>query len=348
MIKVQLADPEAVAGAHGRGAPTRRSWRARRSRAGRSTTRSRCPDRATVAARAQRHLPAAATSAPTRPRWRRCWRALGLASLEALIDATVPAAIRLRRPLRAAASRAASTSCSTTCASMAAQNQVFRSFIGMGYHDCITPPVIQRNILENPGWYTQYTPYQAEIAQGRLEALLNFQTMVADLTGLPIANASLLDEATAAAEAMAHVPRAGARAAAARVLRRRGLPSADDRGGADARAAARASRCAVGRADARRRRGAGPLRRAGAVPDDRRPRRRLRARWPSARTPRGALVVVAADLLALTLLRPPGEFGADIAVGSTPALRRAAGLRRPARRVPGHARRVQAPDARAA
>src|SRR6266516_3382026 len=127
---------------------------------------------------------------------------LGLPSLDALIDATIPADIRLRRPLTLGPHRG-EHEVLTRLRALAEQNKVFRSFIGMGYYDCITPPVIQRNILENPGWYTQYTPYQPEIAQGRLEALLTFQTMVADLTGLPLANASLLDEATAAAEAMA-------------------------------------------------------------------------------------------------------------------------------------------------
>src|SRR5438093_13183607 len=126
---------------------------------------------------------------------------LGLQSLDALIDGTVPAEIRLRRRLALGGPRG-EQEVLAELRTLAGRNQVFRSFIGMGYYDCVTPPVIQRNVLENPGWYTQYTPYQAEIAQGRLEALLNFQTMVADLTGLPLANASLLDEATAAAEAM--------------------------------------------------------------------------------------------------------------------------------------------------
>ena len=126
---------------------------------------------------------------------------IGYPTLDALIDATIPDAIRFRRPLAIHAGRSEHEALAAMRA-IAGKNKIFRSFLGYGYHDTLTPPVIQRNILENPGWYTAYTPYQAEIAQGRLEALLNFQTMVMDLTGLEIANASLLDEGTAAAEAM--------------------------------------------------------------------------------------------------------------------------------------------------
>src|SRR5665213_1573028 len=126
---------------------------------------------------------------------------LGFAGMDAFIDAVIPAGIRLQTPLPLPAGWGEHAVLNELRA-IAAKNQVFRSFIGMGYSDCVTPPVIQRNIFENPGWYTQYTPYQAEISQGRLEALLNFQTLTSDLTGLPIANASLLDEGTAAAEAM--------------------------------------------------------------------------------------------------------------------------------------------------
>ena len=128
-------------------------------------------------------------------------KSLGYDSLDALIDALVPADIRLPQPLNLPPALSEFDALRQLRA-IAAKNQVFKSYLGMGYHDCITPPVIQRNILENPGWYTQYTPYQAEISQGRLESLLNFQTMVCDLTGLDIANASMLDESTAAAEAM--------------------------------------------------------------------------------------------------------------------------------------------------
>ncbi|NEQ80210.1 MAG: aminomethyl-transferring glycine dehydrogenase [Moorea sp. SIO2I5] len=126
---------------------------------------------------------------------------LGISTIDSLIEQTVPAAIWLNQPLQLPAAKSEYAALAQL-KEIASKNQVFRSFIGMGYYDCITPPVIQRNILENPGWYTAYTPYQAEIAQGRLEALLNFQTMIIDLTGLEIANASLLDEGTAAAEAM--------------------------------------------------------------------------------------------------------------------------------------------------
>src|SRR5689334_121789 len=127
--------------------------------------------------------------------------ALGVRNLDELIDRTVPSSIRLQRALDLPAGRS-EFGLLRELTEIAARNQVFRSYIGMGYSDTITPPVIQRNVLENPGWYTQYTPYQSEISQGRLEALLNFQTMVQDLTALPLANASLLDEGTAAAEAM--------------------------------------------------------------------------------------------------------------------------------------------------
>ena len=126
---------------------------------------------------------------------------LGYASLDALIEATVPSRIRFRKALDLPAAKTEAETLALL-RSIGQKNQLFRSYLGMGYSDCITPPVIQRNVLESPAWYTAYTPYQAEIAQGRLEALLNFQTMVSDLTALPIANASLLDEGTAAAEAM--------------------------------------------------------------------------------------------------------------------------------------------------
>lgn len=126
---------------------------------------------------------------------------VGFGSLEDLVGQAVPASIRLGRALNLPAGKS-ELEVLRELRELASKNEVYRSFIGMGYSDCVTPAVIQRNVLENPGWYTQYTPYQAEIAQGRLEALLNFQTMVIDLTGLQVANASLLDEATAAAEAM--------------------------------------------------------------------------------------------------------------------------------------------------
>ena len=128
-------------------------------------------------------------------------KSLGYDSLDSLTDAAVPKQIRLAQPLNLPAAQT-ETGALGELRKIASQNQVCRSFIGMGYYDTITPPVIQRSVLENPGWYTQYTPYQAEISQGRLEALLNFQTMASELTSLDIANASMLDEATAAAEAM--------------------------------------------------------------------------------------------------------------------------------------------------
>ena len=129
---------------------------------------------------------------------------IGVSSMAELIENTVPAAIRMQKPLNIPAAIGESEYLQLI-KEMSLKNKVFKTYIGQGYYDTITPSVIQRNVFENPGWYTQYTPYQAEISQGRLESLLNFQTMVSDLTGLPIANASLLDEATAAAEGMAMI-----------------------------------------------------------------------------------------------------------------------------------------------
>src|SRR5436190_7500978 len=128
-------------------------------------------------------------------------RAIGVPTLDALIDQTIPPGIRAKAPLDLPAADS-EFGYLRRLRGIANGNRVSRSYIGMGYYDCITPSVILRNVFENPGWYTPYTPYQAEIAQGRLESLLNFQTMVSDLTGMEVANASLLDEATAAAEAM--------------------------------------------------------------------------------------------------------------------------------------------------
>ena len=235
---------------------------------------------------------------------------LGYASLDAMIDAAVPKPIRLARPLRLPAARNEHEALAAL-KEIASQNQVCRSFIGMGYYDCITPAVIQRNVLENPGWYTQYTPYQAEISQGRLEALLNFQTMVADLTALDIANASLLDEATACAEAltMCH-----------RLVDGRNIFFVSETCHpqnievVQTRAKALGIEVVVGKHEnfSFTDKVFGALVQYpdtfGAIHDYSSFVEKARAA--------GALFAVATDLLALTLIKPPGEFGADIAIGS--------------------------------
>ena len=134
---------------------------------------------------------------------------VGTKSIDKLIDETVPASIRLKKIPKVGGDALTEMEYLNHISELASQNKVFKSYIGLGYYDTFTPSVIRRNVFENPGWYTQYTPYQAEIAQGRLEALLNYQTMVSDLTGFPVANASLLDEGTAAAEAMIMLYNAG-------------------------------------------------------------------------------------------------------------------------------------------
>jgi glycine cleavage system pyridoxal-binding protein P len=240
---------------------------------------------------------------------------LGYANRGELIDAIVPPTIRERAPVKIAPPVPEAEALSRLRA-IAAQNKVLKSFIGQGYYGTHTPGVILRNILENPAWYTAYTPYQPEISQGRLEALLNFQTMVCDLTGMAIANASMLDEATAAAEAMTlalRVGKSGSKrfyvaddvfAQTLDVVRTRALPLGIDVvvGPAVDAAAAVATEGAF----------AVLLQYPGATGEVRDGRALADAVHAN-----GGLVIVAADILALTLLVPPGEWGADVVVGST-------------------------------
>ncbi|MES2179060.1 MAG: aminomethyl-transferring glycine dehydrogenase [Gemmatimonadota bacterium] len=238
---------------------------------------------------------------------------VGYPTLDALIDATIPEGIRLRSPLAIHAGRSEHEALAALRA-ISLKNKVFRSYLGYGYHDTLTPPVIQRNILENPGWYTAYTPYQAEIAQGRLEALLNYQTMIMDLTGLEIANASLLDEGTAAAEAMFLAYQSkGSNAKNSFFIDARCHPQTINV--VETRAHARGIATEVGDAATANfgEHTFGILLQYpttdGAVLDHRDTCARAHAA--------GALVVVAADLMSLVLLTPPGEWGADVCVGNT-------------------------------
>jgi glycine cleavage system P protein (glycine dehydrogenase) len=240
-------------------------------------------------------------------------RVLGYDSLDAFIDAVVPEDIRLRRPLALPPDRD-EREVLQALRRIASQNEPFRSYLGMGYHACFTPQVIQRNILESPGWYTAYTPYQAEIAQGRLEALLNFQTVVADLTGLEIANASLLDEATAAAEAM-HVTEAVTQPGGRPVFLIDEQCHPQTIAVVRTRADARGIEIVVADPDTFEFGGGvmGALVQYPGTDGRLRDFRGLCERAHAA----GALVTVATDLLALTVLVPPGEWGADMAVGNS-------------------------------
>jgi glycine dehydrogenase len=236
--------------------------------------------------------------------------ALGYASLDDLLADAVPASIREKLAL-ALPPAASEAEVAAELRALAARNRPLTSMIGLGYYDAITPPVVRRNVLENPAWYTAYTPYQPEISQGRLEALLNFQTMIEDLTGLPVAGASVLDEATAAAEAMALAHRA-AKSGDTFVIDADALPQTIDV--VRTRAAALGLRVTVQDL-------ATPLPEGsfGVLAQYPGASGRIRDLAPvvAAAHDQHALVVVAADLLALTLITPPGELGADIAAGST-------------------------------
>lgn len=239
---------------------------------------------------------------------------LGYASLEALMDAAVPGGIRTAAELDLPAA-ATELEVARELRELAGRNVPGEPMIGLGYHATITPPVIRRNVLEDPSWYTAYTPYQPEISQGRLEALINFQTVIGDLTGLPTANASLLDEGTAAAEAMTLVRRANRKASGPFVVDADALPQTID----VVRTRAEAMGIEVVVADL-----------ADGLPDGVDEVCGVLLQYPGASgrildprelaeevSARGGKLVVAADLLALTVLEAPGELGADIVVGSS-------------------------------
>ncbi|MDO8350966.1 MAG: glycine dehydrogenase (aminomethyl-transferring), partial [Gallionella sp.] len=238
-------------------------------------------------------------------------------TLDALIAQTIPAAIRLKQPLNLPEGLSEHAYLQHL-RGIAAKNKLYKSYIGLGYYDTILPPVIQRNVLENPGWYTAYTPYQAEIAQGRLEALLNFQTMIVDLTGMEIANASLLDEATAAAEAMTMMHGLRSREAAAagknsffvshecfpqtiELLKTRAKPLGIELVIGDFKTVTLNDKLygALLQYPAAN----------GVVHDY--------ADFVTRAKEHGMTIAVAADILSLVLLTPPGEWGADIVLGST-------------------------------
>ena len=238
-------------------------------------------------------------------------RTLGFETRGALIDAIVPAAIRSRKPLALPAAKGEEEALEEL-RSLAAKNRVYTTYIGQGYYGTYTPGVILRNVLENPAWYTAYTPYQPEISQGRLEALVNFQTMICDLSAMAIANASMLDEATAAAEAMALCRRVSDQSSTTLYVAADVLPQTIDV--VRTRAGPLGIAVTVGTADAAADADcfAVMLQYPGADGDVR-DYRELTARLHA----KGALVIAAADLLALTMLTPPGEWGADVVVGSS-------------------------------
>jgi len=241
---------------------------------------------------------------------------IGVSSLDELIDSIVPASIRMSDPLNLP-EPLREAGLLNDLAKTAKQNKVFKSYIGMGYYDCVTPGVIQRNILENPGWYTQYTPYQAEISQGRLEALINFQTMVSDLTGMEIANASLLDEATAAAEAMTMLDRVKDKKSKGKsnsfFVSENCFPQTIDL--LKTRSEPLGINLIIGdheEFDFNDEVFGALLQYPGSEGEVEDYSDFVKKAHESK-----ILVAVAADLISLTLLTPPGEFGADVVVGST-------------------------------